>query len=290
MTTSKESSNGWTRNAVTFRLSPRRRQDLRALCGDEADSLSPTAALDRAIALARDTLTKYAKPINSDALFSSTRTGNPEIPRVIPIDDRGRGMDRQISDELTRLLHEERQELRDFLTTQTGRSGEILAAIASQIKELRDTIIAAATKSDADDNGGGDNTEQQQQAGGGSQDSKNPVLMRDWLQREVVGLPRQAFLVKAQWQTTRRASVDSVWIELLVQRIATASVQGQSGQGIQGFARLSTSAQEASSSPLTSPLPFYVRCQCDAQKVWLLSLHQIAHDGRLGPSVLSIRV
>lgn len=290
MTTSEKIPNGWTRPAVTFRLSPGRRQDLLALCGDDTDSLTPTAALDRAIALARDTLMKDAKPINSGVVLSSAKIGDPEMPGVPQGDDRGRGIDRQVFDELTNLLHEEHQELRDFLTAQTSRSGEILAAFASQIKELRDTIIAAATESDADDNGGGDNTEQQQQAGGGSQDSKNPVLIRDWLEREVAGLPRQAFVVKAQWQTTRRASVDSVWIELLVQRIVTASVQGQSGQGTQGFTRLSASVQDAVSSPLTSPLPFYVRCQCDAQKVWLLSLHQIAYDGQLGPSVFTIRV
>jgi hypothetical protein len=42
---------GWSRSAVTYRLSARRREDLRGLC--EAESLSPTAALDRAISIAK---------------------------------------------------------------------------------------------------------------------------------------------------------------------------------------------------------------------------------------------
>lgn len=46
------SAKGWDRQAVTFRLSSKRVKELRALCGD--DQLSPTAALDLAIKLARE--------------------------------------------------------------------------------------------------------------------------------------------------------------------------------------------------------------------------------------------
>ncbi|MYM26567.1 hypothetical protein GTP46_28480 [Duganella sp. FT135W] len=51
MNTEHTETKGWSRSAVTYRLSVRRRRDLRALCG--AESLSPTAALDRAISIAK---------------------------------------------------------------------------------------------------------------------------------------------------------------------------------------------------------------------------------------------
>lgn len=135
MTTSKESSNGWTRNAVTFRLSPRRRQDLRALCGDEADSLSPTAALDRAIALAGETLAKDVELVNP----AGVQSGNS-----------AKALDRQNFDELFAQIREEGQQLRDFLAGQTIRSGEILAAITCQIKELRQAITTATGEGEND--------------------------------------------------------------------------------------------------------------------------------------------
>ncbi|USX22886.1 hypothetical protein NHH82_12290 [Oxalobacteraceae bacterium OTU3REALA1] len=286
MTTSKNMPNGWTRPAVTFRLTPRRRQDLLALCGEDADSLTPTAALDLAIALARDTLRKDAKKSDAD-VTSSTSFDNPETSGVLLGGDLSRGMDRHGFDELSAQLREERQEFRDFLAAHTSRSGEILAAIAGQIKELRDVITTAAIESDVGSDG--DNIEKKQQSNGRGQDFMTPVLMRDWLEREAAELPRPGFVLKAQWQTSRRGPSDSVLIELLVQRVATAGVEGQLGRGIQGFVHLSVSTQEEAAA-LTSPMPFYFRCQCDAHKVWRLSLHQMADGTQLGAPLLTLRL
>lgn len=218
---------------------------------------------------------------------SSASFGNPDTSAVPLGGDLSRRTDRQVFDELSAQLREESQEIRDFLAAQTRRSGEILAVIADQIKALRDTITTAASESDATSSG--DDIEQEQLSDGKGRDFMKPILMRDWLEREAAELPRPAFVLKAQWQTSWRGPSDSVLIELLVQRIATAGVGGQLGRGTQEFVHLSVSTQEAA-APLTSPVSFYFRCQCDAHKVWRLSLHQIADRTQLGAPLLTLRL
>ncbi len=52
---------------------------------------------------------------------------------------------------------------------------------------------------------------------------------------------------------------------------------------------LSVSTQEEAAA-LTSPVPFYFRCQCDAHKVWRLSLHQIADGTQFAAPLLTLRL
>jgi hypothetical protein len=176
-----------------------------------------------AISLARDTLGKDAKK-NDGSMLSSSSFGNPDTSGVPLGGNLSRATDRQVFDEVSSQLREERQEIRDFLIAQTSRSGEILTAIAGQIKELRDTITTAASESDAA--GDSDDIEQQQHSDRRGRDFMKPILMRDWLEREAAELPRPGIVLKAQWQTSRRGPSDSVLIELLVQRVATAGVEG----------------------------------------------------------------
>lgn len=268
MTTSKESSNGWTRNAVTFRLSPRRRQGLRALCGDEADSLSPTAALDRAIALAGETLAKDVEPVNT----TGVQSGNS-----------GKALDRQNFDELFAQVREEGQQLRDFLAGQTIRSGEILAAITCQIKELRQAITTAT--------GEGENDFSVDSGIEGShaivtQDPQKPTRVFEWLELEAIGLPRPSFILKAQWRATRRVSRANVVIELALQRVASAGISGPTGQGPVGLVQLECPlSQSRVLAELAKP---YLRCQREAN-TWCLDLGEVDAAGRLGETLQSSR-
>lgn len=277
MTTSKESSNGWARNAVTFRLSPRRRQELRALCGDEADSLSPTAALDRAIALAGETLARGMEPVNP----AGVQSGNS-----------GKSLDRQNFDELLAQIREEGQQLRDFLEGQTIRSGEILAAIGRQFGELKDLINSAANGdyADTDSAGGCDEDEQPRpQLPRETHEPKTSIAMRDWLNHEAVGLPHPAFVLKTQWQETRRLSDHSIEIRLIVQRVATANISGPRSQGEPGFVCLTVEGPHVdASAPLTSTRPAYLRCQLDTLTAWRLSIHASKGQGEPARSIFSM--
>jgi hypothetical protein len=98
---------GWNRSAVTFRLSTKRVSDLKMLCDEQ---LSPTAALDLAIDLAKD-----AKDGHRSDRFSA-----------------------------------ESAKVQDFVAAQMAHAkhnGELLVEMAKQISDLQRTIIAAAGSS-----------------------------------------------------------------------------------------------------------------------------------------------
>ncbi|SHN44908.1 hypothetical protein SAMN05192549_1303 [Duganella sacchari] len=108
MSTSENTpAKGWNRSAVTFRLSAKRVSDLRMLCDEQ---LSPTAALDLAINLAKDAKEEH----RSDRLSA------------------------------------ESAKVQDFVAAQTAHAkhnGELLVEMAKQISDLQRTIIAAAGSS-----------------------------------------------------------------------------------------------------------------------------------------------
>ncbi|SDG06750.1 hypothetical protein [Duganella sp. OV510] len=106
MSTSENAkAKGWDRSAVTFRLSVKRVNELKILCDDE--QLSPTAALDLAINLARSTKEDHDSD-NSSA----------EIAKI--------------------------QDLIVAQASHTHRTEELLTVMAQQIHELKTTITTVA--------------------------------------------------------------------------------------------------------------------------------------------------
>jgi hypothetical protein len=226
MNTKHTEPKGWNRQAVTYRLSARRREDLRALCG--AELLSPTAALDRAISIA-----KISK--NSDDTAASI-------------------------DEITALV-----------STNAKRSEELLSSMALQIEELKRTIIAVA------------NSE-----GGGAEAGETSIPLqglpiRAWLDKEATGIPRPAFVARAQWSGMTRRSNDSMRLEITAQRIATT--QPNEAESKPSLVYVAVPAQQSILSKIMTQA-FYLKCERNEKADWHISVHHAA-GGKLQPALFS---
>ncbi|MYN11236.1 hypothetical protein [Pseudoduganella aquatica] len=252
MTQSESNRSAWERPAVTFRLSSRRRQDLLALGGGRA-AASPTSALDIAIALALQAARDDERSGLTPNEGNGDRANAARVEIAEPLDGGG---------ELRPLVASLRED--------AARTRGMLADVASQVRELRDAILSAASQAD-DENSESDAA------------LAAPEPMRSWLNREALALPRPALLVKARWIASRRLSASNVRIELGVQRQA-AVVEGAAGPGASATISLDMPVSGERPIRLDRPEAFYLMCQREANGAWRIGLRLVSADGKLAPA------
>lgn len=109
----------WSRQAVTFRLSSRRKRELESLASESPLPLSPTSAIDYAISAAL-----AARSASSDDGFSDSAT-----------------------------VEELLREISSLIETHAREQRAAIFEIGRQVKDLRDVMMAAAVQSHAADEG-----------------------------------------------------------------------------------------------------------------------------------------